>query len=296
MTIAILISLITFLALYLFLVPKSQRRITPDKKSVANTNPMLRFMTGLSNELYAAMPAAFVSANPNLKRADRVEQLLIQSGNPWGVKPAEFTAYKYVTAFVGVVGGIATWFLIKDVVTIPWWVVVPAAGLLGFIWPESYHKDIVKKRDLDFKRQLPDALDLIVISLAGGSTFAKAVRDSIPNMEEGTLKEEFKTLVKTLDTGRTMDTALDDFAKRAPNESVATFIRSVQSANEVDAPLTETLEARAEASRQEFFALVNEKAAALQTTIWLPLTATFLPAVMIVVVAPSMSMLVEMMG
>ena len=115
-------------------------------------------------------------------------------------------------------------------------------------------------------------------------------------MQKGILKGEFINMVRIMDAGGTLKEALDEFANRAPSDGILTFVRSVQSAAEVNAPMNEILEARAEASRQEFFALVHEKAAQLESKIWIILSPTMLPALIIISVAPSVNAIIEMLG
>ena len=162
--------------------------------------------------------------------------------------------------------------------------------------PFIKHTGLAKSRDIEFRRQLPEALDLITISLSGGLTFAQAVREVIPTMKPGILKGEFINMVKIMDAGGTLREALDEFAARAPNDGILTFVRSVQSATEVNASLSEILESRAKASRQEFFALVHEKTAQLESMMWTRLAPTLLPAVLIISVAPSVVAMVEALG
>ena len=56
------------------------------------------------------------------------------------------------------------------------------------------------------------------------------------------------------------------------------------------------LTARSEASRQDFFALIQTKTAILPTKMMVALVPTLIPALLILVLAPSLSSLVNSMG
>lgn len=290
-TISSLVSVIFLLSIYMIFVPKNNNIYNYDDDS--DKHALVRMSNSISNEFYSALPAGIVRKQKIEKTPNpRLESLLVRSGNPWGLKASEFMNIQIALAVFGLIAGAGIWFLLQGVITVPWWSVSIASGVFAFFVPKLKYEEEAKKRDLEFKRQLPEALDLLVISLGGGRTFEVALREVIPNMKSGILKEEFRNIVKQLNSGTSLDQALDSFANRAPNQSIEAFIKSVKAATEVNSPLIETLEARADSSRKEFFALVQEKIAQLPSKISMALAPTFLPAVLIVSVAPSiMSMM-----
>ena len=280
---ALLLALIAGLFLYSILMPRNVDSFKP-KVDPEGNNPLLRATAVLGNELYISLPRGMTisqKANP------RIESLLVRAGNPWNMKANEFVFFQYVTAFIGLVVGGAVGWLIGGIIGVPWWGIAIVGALFGFMTPRLRYRDQAKKRDLDFKRQLPEALDLIIISLTGGATFVQAIRDSIPNMQPGVLKEEFKEILAGVDTGKTLDETLNNFGERAPNESIKTFVQAVREASELDVPLADVLKARADASRQEFFALIHNKTAALSSKMMAILTPTLIPALLIIVLTPA---------
>lgn len=296
-SIALLVAAIGALIMYALLVPKSDRKFQPDNEEEMARNPLLRVSVALGNDIYGAVPKALLPAQTGEPKPNaRIESLLIRSGNPWGFRASEFVSFQYICGVIGFIAAWPVWFILSQFFSIGWYVVVPILTLLLWYFPRSKYTEFAKFRDLEFKRQLPEALDLMIISLSGGRTFPQSVREIIPNMQDGVLKVEFEHMMRQLDTGKTLNDTLEDFSQRAPNESIATFVRSVQSASEVNAPLIETLEARAAASRQEFFAMVHQKTAQLESKIWMILSPTLIPAVMVVAVAPSVQSMMQSMG
>lgn len=291
---AFLITIIVLLSLYAFLVPRNIDSFDPelgdlDKKEAK----LLNIASIVGNELYATLPRGVTYKNKNYAR---IEALITSSGNPWRLKPEEFFFMQFVTALLGFLIGWPVTYALTYGVTIPWFIVVPACTILGYMIPKLKYRDQAKKRDLDFKRQLPEALDLIYISLSGGMTFAQALRESLPNMQDGVLKEEFSEMIRQIDTGKTVGEALDYFMTRAPNESIKTFVVAVKEATELNVPLAEVLQSRAEASRAEFFALIHMKTASLTSKMMAVLTPTLIPALLIIVLAPSLVSLLGSLG
>lgn len=293
--ISALLALACALLAYALVMPRSTGNFAPDNEEQTEDNTMLRFITKLSGELYATLPAG--SVDHKVKRPNfKIEKLLMRSGNPWGLKAEEFKFFQYTSALVGFGAGWLLWLPLSAMLNLHWGIVVGFCTIFGFFIPRIKYGELAKKRDLEFKRQLPEALDLIIISLSSGNLFAQAVRDALPNMPEGVLKDEFREVNKAMDTGRTLNQALDGFAKRAPNESIATFVKSIQEGQDLNVPIIETLESRAEASRQEFFALIHGKTAALSDKMMGVLTPTLLPALLILVLSPAGASLISSMG
>lgn len=287
-----LLALIMGLFLYSILMPRN-----PDTWALngeeGNNSKSMKIIAMLGSELYATLPQGVTigkKANP------RVEALLVRSGNPWKVNAQEFIFFQYIAAFLGFLIGWPAWILLNMALELPWYAVVGLTTVGGFLMPRLSYNDQAKKRDLDFKRQLPEALDLIVISLSGGKTFTQAVRDSLPNMQDGVLKEEFKEIINGIDTGKTLNEALAHFGNRAPNESIKTFVQAVREATALDVPIAEVLQSRAEASRQEFFALIHGKTAQLSSKMMGVLTPTLIPALLIIVLTPSLASLISSLG
>lgn len=282
-----LIAITTFLLGYIILIPKSNKGFNPSNEEYLQQNDNFRRFSYIANELMLAMPAS-QNTMKRPKRDLKTESLLIRAGNPWSVTVSEFKVLKWTGAFIGLILGIPISLLIhSQSESIPIIAIIALSILLGFNTPTSKMKDLAAKRDLEFKRQLPEALDLISISLAGGMSFPRALAVSIPSMQRGIVRTEFELVSNDIAAGSTTEAALEKFALRAPNDSVKTFARAVQSAIKTNAPLAEILNSRAKASREEFFAYINQKVAQLESKIWMILSPTMLPALLIITVLPS---------
>lgn len=291
---AALLAIIVGLFVYALFMPRNLDVFNPNMGD-ARTGA-LRFASMLGSELYASLPSGALQKDAR-KQYPRIESLLRRSGNPWNVRAEEFVFFQYVMAFMGFVVGWPAWLLLTLVLPdIPFYVIIPLTTIAGFFIPTVTYTEQAKKRDVDFKRQLPEALDLLTISLSAGNTFGQAIREAIPNMQDGVLKEEFKDILKALDLGKTMHEALDNFADRSPNESISTFVRAIQQATALNVPLINVLESRADASRQEFYALIQKKTATLESKMMAALAPTLVPALMILLLAPSMFSLISSMG
>jgi len=291
--IALLFTVAVALFLYVLLVPRVGKQYTQGDYS-ESSNGLLKGVSVVGNEVYSMLPAGLVK--PKIRTGStRVEKLIQMSANPWGLKAADFMFFQIIFAVLFAIGGTGAGLLLKYGADfpLPFWVLTIGGAFLGWIYPSNTYKSVAAKRDLEFKRQLPEALDLMIISLSGGSTFTTAMRESIPNMQPGVLLDEFRKIVKSIDAGATLNQALQNFADRAPNDSITTFIKAVQEATELNVPLIDTLQSRAEASRREFFTLIQQKTATLESKMMAILAPTLVPALLICVLAPAAFSLME---
>lgn len=293
--IAALVAVLAFVTLYTFLIPKSTRRFNPGTEKSRSSNGALNLVSIIGDDFYAALPAAF-DRKRQQKSDPRIESLLRRSGNPWEVTVEEFKSFQLIAAFLGFLISLPlTFAVIAPATPIPWYLSILAITVFAFFIPRIKHMEMAQARDLQFRRELPEALELITISINGGSTFDRALKDVIPLMKDGLVKGEFVAMTRMINAGSSVHDALEAFAKRSPSDGVLTFVRSLQSALQVNAPLSEILESRAEASREEFFSLVNQKAAQLESMMFAYLTPTLLPALMLIAIAPSAHSLYQMM-
>lgn len=277
---------VAFMGYWVF-IPKTKRSFSPQNMEAREESGALKISTAIGAELYTLLPEAF----DRIERKEslpRIQSLLVGSGNPWGLKANEFVFFQYVCAFIGFIVGWGVHLILALYTGIPWFITVPAVTAFAFFIPKITYSEQARKRDMEFKRQLPEALGLLEISVKGGTPFDMALRSVVPHLQEGVLKEEFISMSNSLDSGISLKETLDRFADRAPNEGIRTFVRALQAANEVNTPLAEILSARAEASRAEFFTFLHGKVAQLESKLGMVLAPTLLPAVLIIVVAPSL--------
>lgn len=295
--IATLLTLAVFLFFYIIVVPKNGNQFT--QGDYTDSDKSVKAASFIGNEFFSILPAGLVKERKivGMGRMSKVESLFQRSANPWKLRVHDFAFFKIVFAALGgILGAIAGLLVGVLIPWIPWFVVAFGGIFLGWIYPGSTYSGAAKKRDLEFKRQLPEALDLIVISLGGGATFITAVRESLENMQPGILRDEFREIVKTVDAGASLNVALGNFASRAPNDSITTFVKAVQEATELNVPIIEVLQSRSDASRKDFFALIHGKTATLSSRMMVVLTPTLIPAILICVLAPAAFSLLGSLG
>lgn len=269
------------LLLYFLFVPRNDGRIV----RTADSKGLSRLLGVLTNDIYQSLPVG----TGQIEDSSKTESLIQRSGNPWNLNVYEFHYLKVILALVGALFGFIVGFGMKDALSfIPHVVWVIGFAVFGYFTPLMSYSSEASDRDDAFIRELPAALDLLIVSVHSGQSFQSAVRECVPLMRPGTVKETFQKLNISLASGKSLHQALDEFADTAPNDGIKTFVRSLQEANELNTPIIDTLQTRADASRQEYFSHIKQLASQLEIKMRLSMLITMIPALLILLIAPAL--------
>lgn len=234
------------------------------------------------------LPQSPLSASLKDEQRTKIEQLLIRSGNPWGIRPEEYTGLQIFFAFVGFFLGLVLGVL-GVIPLIPPVLLIVLTTVAGYIWVGSFHNSKRESRSKEIQRQLPEALDLLVVTLASGQNFEPALESVTRRLPQGLLREELDKVSKEIRAGRSLERALLAFANRAANEEAESFAKAVAQAQHLGSDVSETLSNQAAAARRNYEALLERKTARLNTTMFVPLILTMLPALLLIFLAPVVS-------
>ena len=216
-------------------------------------------------------------------------QLIVRSGNPWRLRPEEFRGTQYLFAVLGIAFGLVIAFL--ELAPIPWYGMLLLMGFAGYVTPYSVYNSARQKRMREIQKQLPEALDLLVVTMTSGLNFEPALAQVTPRLPDGLLKDEFTKINSEIRSGRQLESSLLAFSDRAASDEAESFARAVAQSQKLGADVSETLAGQATAARDAYEALLDKKIAKLDSMLFAFLAPTMLPAFMIIFVAPSMSQL-----
>ena len=289
-TVSGLLATMIFLALYAVLVPRPSTNFKPAPDADSTSMKMAGL---LGTELINSLPAEFVYRK---RDKSKIHSLIKRSGNPWRVTADEFFFLQFVCGFVGFLASWGVWFVLGIAVTLPWYVIVPLITVGAFFWPRYKYSYTAKQRELEFKKQLPEALDMLKITLSSGTSLQRSIKDVSVEMDPGVLRKEFVDMTRRYESGMTMEHTLDRFADSAPSEAVESFVKSIKQAQTLSVSMVETLEQRSAASRSEYMAMIDKRIATLSTRMMAALTPTLIPALMITVLAPTLITIMDALG
>jgi tight adherence protein C len=162
----------------------------------------------------------------------------------------------------------------------------------GFIGPEFWLGGRIRKRAMDMILQLPDALDLLTISVEAGLGFDAALAKVVEKME-GPLVNEFRQALAEIRMGRTRRDALRDIVARADAQPVANFIGAIVQAEQLGVPIAKVLQIQSQQLRIERRQRAEEAAAKAPVKMLFPMVGCIFPTIFIVILGPA---IVTVMG
>ena len=171
-------------------------------------------------------------------------------------------------------------------------------GIGGLIGPSFWLDRMKRKRQSNFRRALPDALDVLVICLEGGLSLAAGLRRVSTELRTAhpALASELAIVQREVQLGLTSGEALKKMGERSDLEEVRSLASVILQSERLGASLVKSLRVHAESLRLKRYQRAEEKAAVAATKVLFPTLLFILPAVFVVVLGPAAFRLIEMFG
>ncbi|MGA8247642.1 MAG: type II secretion system F family protein [Nocardioides sp.] len=217
--------------------------------------------------------------------AERIRLRLDVAGNPEGWTIERVQAGK-------VIGAIAM-FLISLALTAVMgvgfplhYLLVGGAALVGWFGPNLYLYQRVYERSNLIQRSLPDAIDLLTISVESGLAFDAAIQQVARNTQ-GPLAEEFSRVLREMQIGQGRAQALRSLADRSSVDDLRSFVTAMVQADSFGIPIANVLRIQSSEMRTKRRQRAEEKAQKVPVKITIPLIFCILPCLFIAVMGPA---------
>jgi len=162
----------------------------------------------------------------------------------------------------------------------------PILGVVGFIGSEWFLTLKIRNRRDAVRADLPDALDLLAVSVEAGLGFDGAVTKLTEHMD-GPLIDEFALTLNEMRVGEARPVALRKMAERVDAAELSNFVRAVIQADQLGISLGRILRVQATDSRLRRQAAAEEKAMKAPIKMLFPTVLLIFPAMFIVILGPA---------
>lgn len=163
---------------------------------------------------------------------------------------------------------------------------------LGAGIPFAILNSQIRQRKKNIRKQLPEFLDILCVSVQAGLSFDGAVSKIIKRMK-GPLIEEFKRMQQDVSLGMTHQYALTNLAKRCDLEEVYLFTTSVIQAEKLGTSMTRTLKTQADNMRDRHRQRVKTEAMKAPVKILFPMIIFIFPSMFVVLLFPALYALMQ---
>ncbi len=222
---------------------------------------------------------------------ERIRHKLEVAGNPPGWTIDRVTSLKFIGFVVALVLSLIISLLFGFGLGLML-VFCIGAAVLGYMGPNLYLYQKGYDRTNAMQRAIPDAIDLLTISVESGLGFDAALSQVARNTD-GPLAQEFARVLQEMQIGMGRGAALRALGDRTHVEEVKGFVSSMVQADALGIPIAQVLRVQSREIRTKRRQRAEEKAQQVAVKILIPLIFCILPCLFIAVLGPAGISMVE---
>jgi len=170
-----------------------------------------------------------------------------------------------------------------------------ACGALGWWAPMQLVKDRAKRRLGEIDYELPELIDLLVVTIEAGLGFVGSLQMAAKRLQ-GPLGEELRLTLQEQNMGLSIEEALHNTMLRADTPAMRSFVRSVTQGERLGVSIGQIMRDLAGEMRRRRKQSAEERAQKAPIKILFPLVFLIFPAMFIVLLGPALMQFVHAIG
>jgi len=206
-------------------------------------------------------------------------------GDPFGLDPAGLQALR-ITAAAGLGAlGVALGVLIGTPFAIGVALLIGVA--MGFYMPVLWLDQLVRQRRAELEAVLPNALDVVAISMEAGLGLDRALEQLVRH-QEGPLTLLVARALREIELGRPRADALEDMAAATGVEDFTSLVKGILHAERTGVPIARTIAAHSAQMRVKRRLKIRTDAARASLKILLPTVGCVFPTLWLILLGPAL--------
>jgi tight adherence protein C len=159
-------------------------------------------------------------------------------------------------------------------------------GAVGYFGPDLWLREQISQRKLAVTRALPDAIDLLTISVEAGLGFDQALA-RVVSKSDNALTREFARVIQEMRIGVARRDALRAMVERTGVEDLSSFISAIIQAEQLGASVANVLRIQAVEMRLRRRQYAERQAQLAPIKMLFPMAFLIFPPIFIVVLGPA---------
>jgi tight adherence protein C len=210
-----------------------------------------------------------------------LEHRIVLAGQEGTITIERVLAYKGIAAIVGALFGLLLPTALPAVVG------AAGVGALASFVPDVVLDGRARRRQDEIARGLPDALDLLALTVEAGLGLEQALAIVAEHLH-GPLADELTRVLREVELGVSRRDALSALRERTSVPELSGFVVAIIQADEMGASIADVLRVQAAHVRMKRRQRARERAAKTPVKILVPLVLGIFPAIFVVTVGPGM--------
>ncbi len=222
---------------------------------------------------------------------NNLRQELIEAGSPSGIGPVEYIGIRVATA-IGLSGTIILLFVLGGAPMLMGIGLGAFLLVLGYMLPGFWLKRKISARKKSVQQSLPDAIDLLTISVESGLGFDPALSRVIEKWDNE-LTQEFGRMLSEIRMGKSRREAMRELSQRVNVEDLNVFTSSIIQADQLGVSISQVLRVQSQQMRMRRRQRAEEQAHKAPVKMLFPMVFLIFPALYIVLLGPAIPRLLE---
>lgn len=224
----------------------------------------------------------------------KYEHQLTIAGNPMGLHARAFYGMRVLFMFLGLLLAVLVNF--RDAKLNLLHLLLGALLMLLLMYiPTLWLNSLVKQRKEEFRRNLPDALDMLSVCASAGLGFDQSLKKISENWPTA-LGNEINHVIQEMEIGVSRADALRNMANRLDVEELSSFVSIIIQAESIGMSFAEVLHSQAKQMRILRQYRAKEIANKMPAKMIVPLAIFIFPALIAVILAPMIPTLMNLFG
>ena len=174
-------------------------------------------------------------------------------------------------------------------------VLAVAAGVGGWYAPVYFVELRRRKRMEQIDKQMPDMIDLLVVTIEAGLGILASMRVASESMADP-LGQELRLTLQEQRMGLSVGQAIESLGRRADAPNMRIFVRSVTQGERLGVSIATTMRNLSLEMRKRRRAMAEERAQKMPIKMLFPLIFFIFPALFIVILTPMMINMIDAFG
>ena len=223
----------------------------------------------------------------------KIRDKLVSAGM-YGTTPRKILGYQVLAAIAA--GLLVLWLVPAMGGSIILGVVLAAAAVAGGWYAPVYYVELKRRKRMELiDKQLPDMIDLLVVTIEAGLGILASMRVASETMSDP-LGQELRLTLQEQRMGLSVGQAIESLGRRADAPNMRIFVRSIIQGERLGVSIATTMRNLSLEMRKRRRAMAEERAQKMPIKMLFPLIFFIFPALFIVILTPMIINIVDALG